>query len=74
MSFVEQEDIFDRPAGHSGLFENSAAAVRSMPNWPRIPYAESMLKYGGDKPDLRNPIEMQVFRPFPRARALASSY
>ncbi len=61
MSFVEQEDIFAaiQPV-IQGLFEEFGGGRRVDPNWPRIPYAEAMLKYGSDKPDLRNPIEMQV--------------
>ncbi|KFE36749.1 aspartate--tRNA ligase [Thioclava atlantica] len=61
MSFVEQEDIFNtmQPV-LQGVFEEFADERKVDPNWPRIPYAESMLKYGSDKPDLRNPIEMQV--------------
>ena len=43
-----------------GLFEEFGAGRRVDSDWPLIPYAESMLKYGTDKPDLRNPIEMQV--------------
>ncbi|OOY05808.1 aspartate--tRNA ligase [Thioclava sp. F28-4] len=61
MSFVEQEDIFNtmQPV-IQGVFEEFADDRTVDPVWPRIPYAESMLKYGSDKPDLRNPIEMQV--------------
>ncbi|MPQ93008.1 aspartate--tRNA ligase [Thioclava sp. JE_KL1] len=61
MSFVEQEDIFNvmQPV-IQGVFEEFADGRTVDSNWPRIPYAESMLKYGSDKPDLRNPIEMQV--------------
>ncbi|MEO1949173.1 aspartate--tRNA ligase, partial [Thioclava sp.] len=61
MSFVEQEDIFNtmQPV-IQGVFEEFADGRTVDPKWPRIPYAESMLKYGSDKPDLRNPIEMQV--------------
>lgn len=61
MSFVEQEDIFAtiQPV-IQGLFEEFGNGRPVDTNWPRIPYAESMLKYGSDKPDLRNPIEMQV--------------
>ena len=61
MSFVEQEDIFAtvQPV-IQGLFEEFGGGRPVDANWPRIPYAESMLKYGSDKPDLRNPIEMQV--------------
>ena len=59
MSFVEQDDVFDavQPV-IQGLFETFGGR-RVNPDWPRIPYAEAMLKYGSDKPDLRNPIEMQ---------------
>ena len=60
MSFVEQDDVFAaiEPVLH-GLFEEFADGrkVEGYP-FPRIPYAESMRKYGNDKPDLRNPIEM----------------
>ncbi|MEX1660099.1 aspartate--tRNA ligase [uncultured Thioclava sp.] len=61
MSFVEQEDIFAvvQPV-LQGVFEEFDPERQVDPNWPRIPYAESLLKYGSDKPDLRNPIEMQI--------------
>ena len=58
MSFVTQEDVFNtiEPVLH-GVFEEFAAdrKVSALP-FPRIPFAQSMLKYGSDKPDLRNPI------------------
>jgi aspartyl-tRNA synthetase len=58
MSFVTQDDVFNaiEPVLH-GIFEEFANGrkVSAMP-FPRIPYRESMLKYGNDKPDLRNPI------------------
>jgi aspartyl-tRNA synthetase len=61
MSFVTQEDVFAaiEPVMH-GVFEEFAdgKAVDAYP-FVRIPYKEAMAKYGTDKPDLRNPIEMQ---------------
>lgn len=63
MSFVEQEDVFGAVGPVlQGVFEEFAGGKTVDPcaDWPRIPYAESLLKYGTDKPDLRNPIEMQV--------------
>jgi len=59
MSFVTQDDIFStiEPL----MFEVfSKFGKKKVSNFPfiRIPYAESMLKYGNDKPDLRNPIEI----------------
>ncbi|MFM9977649.1 MAG: aspartate--tRNA ligase [Sphingomonadaceae bacterium] len=58
MSFVTQDDVFAaiEPVLH-GVFEQFAdgRSVSAAP-FPRIPYRESMLKYGSDKPDLRNPI------------------
>ncbi|GHG26886.1 aspartate--tRNA ligase [Paracoccus aerius] len=61
MSFVNQEDVFAaiQPV-IQGLFEEFGGGRPVDANWPRIPYAEALLKYGSDKPDLRNPIEMQV--------------
>ncbi|WP_421697318.1 aspartate--tRNA ligase [Ancylobacter sp.] len=60
MSFVEQEDIFAAVEPViTGVFEQFADGKPVTKNWPRIPYAVSMQKYGTDKPDLRNPIEMQ---------------
>ncbi len=60
MSFVEQEDVFQavEPVLR-GLFEEFADGKPVTAEFPRIPYAEAMRKYGSDKPDLRNPIEMQ---------------
>lgn len=58
MSFVTQDDVFAaiEPVLH-GVFEqfSNGKTVSPMP-FPRIPYDESMLKYGSDKPDLRNPL------------------
>ena len=58
MSFVTQEDVFNalEPV-LQGVFEEFAngKTVTPLP-FPRIPYKESMEKYGSDKPDLRNPI------------------
>lgn len=60
MSFVTQEDVFAaiEPVMH-GVFEEFAngKAVDPYP-FVRIPYREAISKYGTDKPDLRNPIEM----------------
>ncbi|MEP3226470.1 MAG: aspartate--tRNA ligase [Parasphingorhabdus sp.] len=62
MSFVTQEDVFQalEPV-LAGLFEEFANGKKVTPagEFPRIPYKESMLKYGSDKPDLRNPIIIQ---------------
>ncbi len=60
MSFVTQEDVFDvvEPILR-GLFEEFGGGKPVTQKFPRIPYAEAMHKYGTDKPDLRNPIEMQ---------------
>ena len=61
MSFVTQEDVFAaiEPVLH-GVFEefNNGRDVTPYP-FPRISFDESMLKYGNDKPDLRNPIEIR---------------
>ena len=59
MSFVTQDDVFNaiEPV-LSGVFQEFAngRSVTPAGEFPRIPYLEAMLKYGSDKPDLRNPI------------------
>ncbi len=59
MSFVTQEDVFQaiEPV-LAGVFEEFSGGKSVTPagTFPRIPYAESILKYGTDKPDLRNPL------------------
>jgi aspartyl-tRNA synthetase len=58
MSFVTQEDVFAaiEPVLH-GVFEEFAGGrAVTPPPFPRIAFKEAMLKYGTDKPDLRNPI------------------
>ena len=60
MSFVEQEDIFQTMEPViTGVMQEFANGKTVTQKWPRIPYDESLRKYGSDKPDLRNPIEMQ---------------
>ena len=60
MSFVEQEDIFQTMEPIlTGLFEEFADGKAVTKGWPRIPYDVAIQKYGSDKPDLRNPLEMQ---------------
>ncbi|MBM3507085.1 MAG: aspartate--tRNA ligase [Alphaproteobacteria bacterium] len=58
MSFVTQDDVFAaiEPVMH-GIFAEFGGGKKVTPApFPRIAYKESMLKYGNDKPDLRNPI------------------
>jgi len=60
MAYVTQDDVFAalEPV-LSGVFKEFANGRKVTDGaFPRIPYKESMLKYGNDKPDLRNPIEM----------------
>ncbi len=65
MSFVTQDDVFAaiEPvlAGVFEEFGNGKGVTK--PPFPRIPYDEALGKYGSDKPDLRNPIEMQDVTP-----------
>ncbi|HET6618360.1 MAG TPA: aspartate--tRNA ligase [Dongiaceae bacterium] len=67
MSYVTQEDVFNtiEPVLH-GVFEEFAGDRKVSPlPFPRIPFEQSMLKYGSDKPDLRNPIAIaDVTEPF----------
>ncbi len=60
MSFVTQDDILGtmEPVLR-GVFEEFANGKAVTQDFPRIPYDEAIRKYGSDKPDLRNPIEMQ---------------
>lgn len=59
MSFVTQDDVFNaiEPV-LSGVFEEfgNGRTVTAAGEFPRIPYKEALLKYGTDKPDLRNPL------------------
>ncbi len=67
MSFVTQDDVFAavEPVIR-GVFEEFGGGKPVTKEFPRIPYAEAIRKYGTDKPDLRNPIEMrdvsEIFR------------
>ena len=74
MSFVEEEDIYK--VGEKifyDTFTHFSDKQVSKPPFRRIPYKEAMLKYGTDKPDLRNPLEIidisnifekSTFKPF----------
>ena len=68
MSFVEQDDVLVHDgAGAARRVREFADGKPVTQKFPRIPYDVAMRKYGSDKPDLRNPIEMQdVSGAFPR--------
>ena len=57
MSFVTQQDVFEavEPVMR-GVFEEFSGDKTVTPKFPLIPYKDAMLKYGTDKPDLRNPL------------------
>ncbi len=61
MSFVTQQDVFDaiQPVIR-GVFEEFGGGRKVDTDWPQISYRDAALWYGTDKPDLRNPIRMQV--------------
>jgi aspartyl-tRNA synthetase len=61
MSFVTQEEVWEtmEPVLR-GLFEEFGGGRPVTQDFPRIPYETALRKYGTDKPDLRNPIEMQA--------------
>jgi aspartyl-tRNA synthetase len=67
MAFATQEDVFKVVEGVvQGLFEEFSDFVVSPAPFERIAYADALLRYGTDKPDLRNPIEIadvtEIFR------------
>ncbi|MFU8824453.1 aspartate--tRNA ligase [Yoonia sp.] len=61
MSFVTQQDVFDtiQPV-IGGIFEEFGGGRKVDQTWEQISYKDAALWYGSDKPDLRNPIKMQV--------------
>ena len=62
MSFVEQEDVFEVVEKLiTSLFKKFSTKKMIFQNFPRIKFSESMLKYGTDKPDLRNPLQINDF-------------
>ena len=57
MSFVEQEDVFNTVEKLMvNTFKNFSEKKLMYDIFPKIPYSEAMIKYGSDKPDLRNPL------------------
>ena len=59
MSFVEQEDVFEVVESlFLKVFKKFSNKKILHEKFPRIAYEDAMLKYGSDKPDLRNPLEI----------------
>lgn len=80
MSFVEQEDIFDvtgrtihdvfsrfSPYKEEGKYFDPA--IQDPLDWEKIPYRESIRRFGSDKPDLRNPLEFKDVSDFFRDKS-----
>ena len=61
MSFVEQQDVFEtiEPV-LKGVMEEFGGGRPMNQDWPQISFKDAALWYGSDKPDLRNPIKMEV--------------
>ena len=61
MSFVTQQDVFNivQPVLTS-IFEEFGGGRKVDKDWEQISYRDAALWYGSDKPDLRNPIKMQI--------------
>ena len=61
MSFVTQQDVFDtiQPV-IAGVFEEFGGGRKVDQTWEQISYKDAALWYGTDKPDLRNPIKMEI--------------
>ena len=65
MSFVEQKDVFDVIEKlFLKLFKTFSNKKILFEKFPKISYEEAMLKYGSDKPDLRNPLEISDLTKF----------
>ena len=59
MSFVEEDDVIGAIEGlMARVFEDAGFPVTAPPPWPRLSYAEAMLRYGSDKPDTRFGLEL----------------
>ncbi len=62
MSFVEQEDVFEVVEKlMKNVFEKFSKKKLLHQKFPKITYADAMIKYGTDKPDLRNPLIINDF-------------
>ena len=71
MSFVEQEDVFNVVETLMvKLFKEFSAKKIKNEKFPRIKYKDAMLKYGTDKPDLRNPLIIHDIHVFLKEKTL----
>lgn len=63
MAFVSQEDVWQaiEPVLYKTFAHFAPQATITSPPFPRIPYAQALLEYGSDKPDLRNPLRIKDY-------------
>ena len=75
MSFVEQEDVFKVVEELLiNTFKKFSDKKMMFEKFPRISYEESMLKYGSDKPDLRNPLSLMISQKYSQEMMCLSTY